>query len=89
MEKIKFPVNSPEEVSLDKVKSDRREIDRIVMSEILGLSDEDQLEVYRAVIDLVKSRIEKANSVERKEHKKGIDLEKLTENIIREIESFT
>jgi len=59
------------------------------MSEILGLSDEDQLEVYRAVIDLVKSRIEKANSVERKEHKKGIDLEKLTENIIREIESFT
>jgi len=89
LEKIKFPVNSPEEVSLDKVKSDRREIDRIVMSEILGLSDEDQLEVYRAVIDLVKSRIEKANSVERKEHKKGIDLEKLTENIIREIESFT
>jgi tRNA(Ser,Leu) C12 N-acetylase TAN1 len=62
LEKIKFPVNSPEEVSLDKVKSDRRELDRIVMGEILGLSDGDQLEIYRAVIDLVKSRIEKANS---------------------------
>ena len=62
MEKIKFSVNSPEEVSLDKVKSDRRELDKIVMGEILGLSDGDQLEIYRAVIDLVKSRIEKANS---------------------------
>jgi len=62
LEKIKFSVNSPEEVSLDKVKSDRRELDKIVMGEILGLSDGDQLEIYRAVIDLVKSRIEKVNS---------------------------
>jgi len=30
------------------------------MGDILELSDEEQLEVYRAVIDLVKSRIEKA-----------------------------
>ena len=62
MEKIKFSVNSPAEVSLDKVKSDRRELDKIVMGEIVGLSDGDQLEIYRAVIDLVKSRIEKVNS---------------------------
>ncbi len=54
--------SSPEEVSLDKVKPDRRELDKIVMGEILGLTDEEQLEVYRAVVDLVKSRIEKAGS---------------------------
>jgi type I restriction-modification system DNA methylase subunit len=55
--------SSSELLSLDKVKPDRRELDRIIMSEILGLTDEEQLEVYRAVVDLVKSRIEKAKSV--------------------------
>ncbi|MFH0930674.1 MAG: hypothetical protein V1890_01885 [Candidatus Zixiibacteriota bacterium] len=55
--------SSPEEVSLDKVKPERRELDKIIMGEILGLTDEEQLEVYKAVVDLVKSRIEKAKSV--------------------------
>lgn len=55
---------TPEEVSLDKVKSDRRELDSVVF-EILGLTEEEQLEVYKAVVDLVKSRIEKAKSVSR------------------------
>jgi len=55
--------SSTEEVSLNKVKPDRRELDKIIMGEILGLTDEEQLEVYRAVVDLVKSRIEKAWSV--------------------------
>jgi hypothetical protein len=54
--------SSPEEVSLDKVKPDRRELDKIVMGDILGLSEEEQLEVYRAVLELVKNRIEKAES---------------------------
>ncbi len=34
------------------------------MGEILGVTDEEQLEVYRAVVDLVRSRIAKANSFE-------------------------
>jgi len=54
--------SSPEEVSLDKVKPDRRELDKIVMDDILGLSEEEQLEVYRAVLELVKNRLEKAES---------------------------
>jgi len=54
---------SAEEVSLGKAKPDRRALDRIVMGEILGITDDEQLEVYRAVVDLVKSRIEKAKSV--------------------------
>jgi len=77
--------NTPEEVSLEKIKPDRRELDKIVMGEILGLNEEEQLEVYRAVIDLVKSRIEKAKTVERNEKKKGINLEQLAEDIIKEI----
>jgi len=60
---------TPDEVALDKIKPDRRELDRVVF-EILGLTEEEQLEVYKAVVDLVKSRIEKAKSVPRNKNKK-------------------
>ena len=45
------------------------------MDEILGLTDEEQLEVYRAVVDLVKSRIEKAKSVQNNKIIGGINIE--------------
>ncbi|MCL0103168.1 N-6 DNA methylase [Dehalococcoidia bacterium] len=78
-----FGVNSPEEVSLDKVKPDRRELDKIVMGEILGLTDEEQLEVYRAVVDLVRSRIEKARSFGKKRKtKEGIDIDLLVKTVM-------
>ena len=76
--------SSPEEVSLDKIKPDRRELDKIIMGEILGLTDEEQLEVYRAVIDLVRSRIDRAKSVNtRRKTNEGLDIDKLIE-IVKE-----
>ncbi|MFH1392752.1 MAG: N-6 DNA methylase [bacterium] len=78
------------DVSLDKVKPDRRELDKIVMGEILGLSDAEQLEVYQAVIDLVKSRIEKAKSFGKKQKTKtGIDIDKLVNIILEKIGNNT
>ena len=59
---------APDEVALDKVKPDRRALDKVVF-EILGLTEEEQLEVYKAVVDLVKSRIAKAKSVSRNNNK--------------------
>jgi len=38
-------------------------LDKIIMGEIIGLTDEEQLEVYKAVIDLVSSRIQRAKSL--------------------------
>jgi len=69
--------NTPEEVSLDKVKKDRRKLDKIIMGEILDLTEDEQLEVYKAVIDLVRSRIEKAKSVKNKKKK----IEKFEANV--------
>jgi len=75
--------STPEGVSLDKVKPDRRELDKIVMGEILGLTDEEQLEVYRAVVDLVKSRIERAKSFgKRRKTKEGIDIDLLVKTVM-------
>jgi len=51
----------PEEVSFDRIMPDRRELDKIVF-EALGLTEEEQLEVYRAVLELVKNRLLKARS---------------------------
>ncbi|MBM3141558.1 MAG: SAM-dependent DNA methyltransferase [Chloroflexi bacterium] len=77
---------SPEQVSLDKVKPDRRELDKIIMGEILGLTDDEQLEVYRAVIDLVKSRLEKAKSFgKRKKTREGIDVDLLVKTVMEKV----
>lgn len=74
------------EVSFYKVKSDRRELDKIIMGEILGLTEEEQLEVYKAVIDLVRSRIEKAKSVKKKRKtREGIDIDLIVKNIMEKI----
>ncbi len=90
--------NKPEEVSLEKVNQDVRELDKVIIGEILGLTDEEQLEVYRAVVDLVKSRIEKAKSVERKSNKeefstnidqiKDIVLHGIDKTIVDDVKKF-
>jgi hypothetical protein len=53
---------SPEDISLDKVLPDRRELDKVVF-EALGLTEEEQLKIYCAVVSLVKNRLVKARSV--------------------------
>jgi len=51
-----------------------------------GLTDEEQLEVYRAVVDLVKSRIEKAKSFNKnKKTKNGIDINALKNVVVDRI----
>ncbi|MBA7700529.1 hypothetical protein ES703_109244 [subsurface metagenome] len=52
----------PDDISLDNVLPDRRELDEIVF-EAIGLTEGEQLEVYRAVVELVKNRLVKARSV--------------------------
>jgi len=52
----------PNDVSLGKVLPDRRALDEVVF-EALGLTEEEQLEVYRAVVELVRKRLAKARSV--------------------------
>jgi len=83
---MELGVTTPDEVSLDKVRPDRRELDRIVMGEILGLTEKEQLEVYRAVIDLVRSRIERAKSTGRRRlTADGLDFELLKNTIVERV----
>jgi type I restriction-modification system DNA methylase subunit len=77
---------SPDEVSLDKVKPDRRRLDKIILGDILGLTEEEQLEVYRAVIDLVKSRIERAKSVQKRKKVGELDIEELVNSVLKDVE---
>ena len=77
--------DSIEEVSLDKVRADRRELDKIIMGDILGLTDDEQLEVYKAVIDLVSFRLSKAKSVQNGKIINGINVEGFKKSVIKEI----
>jgi len=72
--------------SLEKVKIKRRMLDKLIMTDILGLTEEEQLEVYQAVIDLVKTRLERAKSFKKgRKTKNGLDLNLLTQNILDRI----
>lgn len=82
-----FGARTPEEISLDRIKPARRDLDKIVMGEILGLSDDEQIEVYRAVLDLVKSRLEIAKSVQKKRiTPEGMDVDQLKKSVVERIE---
>jgi type I restriction enzyme M protein len=73
-------------VCLENVLQDRRQLDNIVMGEILSLSDKEQLEVYRAVVDLVRTRIDRAKTFGKKNRiKEGIDVEAFVANVMAEI----
>jgi len=55
----------PETLTLEQVQAaspDRFELDRVVF-DVLGLTDEERREVYRAVAQLVKDRLVRARSV--------------------------
>jgi type I restriction enzyme M protein len=72
--------------ALELIKNDRRELDKIIMGDILGLNDEEQLDVYRAVIDLVKSRIDKAQSFGKKgKIEEGVDLDAIKKIVLKKI----
>jgi len=73
---------SSAEVAED-IKSERRELDKIIMGDILGLTEQEQLEVYKAVVDLVRSRIERAKSVKKKgKFKEGVDIDHISRVIM-------
>ena len=60
LEEIEF--QSPDKFRLESVEKHRRNVDKLIMETILGLSDEEQSEIYRTVIDLVTTRLRKAKS---------------------------
>jgi type I restriction-modification system DNA methylase subunit len=54
---------SVDSVTLESVNEDRRALDEFVMGDVIGLSDEAQLDIYRGLLRLVDERLSKANSV--------------------------
>jgi dihydrodipicolinate synthase/N-acetylneuraminate lyase len=56
------------------------------MGEILGLTDEEQLEVYRAVVDVIRSRLDRAKSSGKKKKLiEGVDIDSLTSTIVKHV----
>lgn len=73
-------------VSFENILPQRRELDKIVMGELLGLTEDEQLEVYRAVVDVIQSRLKRAKSS--KKNKKmidGVDIKSLKGTIVKHL----
>lgn len=72
-------------VYLDKIEPNLRIIDQILMGELLGLTDQEQLEIYITVFELAEGRFLKAKSGEittRATFKEGIDVETFVTMVI-------
>ena len=77
---------NPDEISLENIRPARRELDKIIMGDILGLNDEEQLQVYRSTIDLVKARIQRSQTFNKKiKITKQYRVEDVTNNIVTRI----
>lgn len=77
---------TPAGISIENIRPARRELDKIIMGDILGLTEEEQLEVYQAVIDLIKSRIVKSQTFEKKKKTKiQYQIENTKNNIVTKI----
>lgn len=77
---LKRPVGSVEE---EYAAQDRRIIDDYILGNVLGLSPQEQDEVREAVKDLVKTRLQKAQSLKKvKKNKEGLDVNLLAQNIL-------
>jgi len=63
----------------------RRELDRLILCDILGLKCEDLELLYDALVDLVTSRIKRAESARKEERKAGINLTNIAENILKRL----
>lgn len=50
----------PADVSIDAITSTRRAVDAVIMSDVLGLSRQTQLQLYRDVLQLVTNRVERS-----------------------------
>ena len=65
---VEIGTSNPNEVNLDEIKPSRRKVDKIVFEKILQLSEEEQSEIYKSIITLVKRRLEKAKGIENRFH---------------------
>jgi tRNA threonylcarbamoyladenosine modification (KEOPS) complex Pcc1 subunit len=69
-------------INLQSVNQYRKMIDNIVLIRILGLSETEMLDLYKAIIDLLRARVERARSVVRRKKKKSVDVEALANGIV-------
>jgi len=76
--------DNKEEFSLDGIRQNRKELDKIFF-DIINLNDSEQTEVYKSILDLVKSRVEKAEIAGKRGKKKGIDLKAFAKNIVNRL----
>jgi hypothetical protein len=58
-----YGTENPEELTLDSISAGRRKLDDLVMGQIIGLTNDEQLRVCKELLKLVNIRIKKSESV--------------------------
>lgn len=81
--------NDRDSFSIDNVNPIRLKLDRIIFQKILNLSEVQLIEFYKALVAMVKSRIDKSKSFGRNKGKSGVDLYKMKNSLVHIIKEST
>ena len=79
---IEFGTDNPEEIDLAKIDPIKRSIDKIVMEEILGLSEDDQKEIYKFVLSHIQNKVERSKSSKKSTNGYDVNSEEKTSDLI-------
>lgn len=72
-------------IDFNRIKPARRKLDEVVMGEVYDLSDDQQEKVYSAVVDMVRSRLERADSVGKNGNFNNVNLNLIKETVMDKI----
>lgn len=75
----------PDAIDLDRIKPARRKLDEVVMGEVYGLSILQQEKIYSAVVDMVRSRLDRSDSVGENGNFNNVNLNLIKETILDKI----
>lgn len=73
---------NPNSIDFNRIKPARRNLDKIIMENLFGLNEEQQIKIYAAVVDMIKSRLSRSDSVYNGNGVNDVDLMMIKENII-------
>ncbi len=78
-----YGADTPEEVKWERIPSDRRALEDAVLEGVLGLSEPEKVELVRSLVDLTRSRLARAHSVDAVGQQERAAMKEFTDQVVK------
>ena len=80
-----YGADTPEKVSWETLRSDRKRLEEVVLGQVLGLTADDQLALIQSLVDLTRNRVDRAGSVEQPSEAERAAMQEYIKSITGEV----